>query len=271
MNHNRNKRTPTFVMLLLSFFGIFQSCSESNTQEQPNPNVITSDTSQWHSLFNGKNMEGWQVKSVKEDQDYHFWRVENGAIVINSLGIPKHDYSWLVTDNEYADFELKLKFQSYRESPGNSGVQIRSRYDDEGTVNGSEAIGWLDGPQIDIHPSGAWRTGFIYDETRGHQRWIYPDLPDWQMDSATYAPTVFQHYFADETPQWNDLLIICKGNHITTVVNQVIISDFDGSGVLDDESHQKYGIDQKGHIALQLHKGDELKIAFKDIYIKTLP
>jgi len=90
------------------------------------------------------------------------------------------------------------------------------------------------------------------------------------MDSATYAPAEFRHYFADEQPAWNDLVIICEDNQITTIVNGITIADFDGAGLLDDEWHQQRGIDQKGHIALQLHRGDELKMAFKDIRIKEL-
>lgn len=228
------------------------------------------DDDQWITLFNGENLDGWEIKSVKEEQHHKFWSVEKGAIVVNSIGFPEHDYSWLQTKEEYGDFELKLKFQSYRESPGNSGVQVRSRYDSQGKVEGSELTGWLDGPQIDIHPTGPWRTGYIYDETRGHQRWIHPDLPDWQMDKETYSPEVVRHYYSDESPYWNELVIICQGNTIKTIVNGIIVSNFDGAGVLNDNWHQKYKVDKQGFIALQLHKNDELKIAFKDIVIKDL-
>lgn len=246
-----------FISLLLLVF----SCNSTPYSDQGEA---------WIPLFNGKNLDGWEIKAIAQDRQYDFWSVENGAIVVNSLGTPDHDYVWLLSGEEYGDFELQLKFQSYRESPGNSGVQIRSRYDSTGTVAGSEEVGWLDGPQVDIHPQGAWRTGYIYDETRGHQRWVYPSLPDWRMDSATYAPPKFVHYFADESPAWNELRIICQGNQITTIVNGVTISDFDGTGFLDDAYHQKYGIDKKGHIALQLHKDDELKMAFKAIRLKEL-
>lgn len=271
-----------FIFSVLCIFGIILSCAESNNKNKKavlqglnmpvvhNANELKSNTGQWVALFNGENLDGWEVKAVKEDQQYTFWSVADGAIVVNSMGITSHDYNWLQTKKEYADFELKLKFQSYRASTGNSGVQIRSHYDNESLAVGSNVKGWLDGPQIDIHPSDPWRTGFIYDETRGHQRWIFPDLPDWNIDKATYAPKVVRHYFADESPHWNDLVIICKGNHITTIVNDIIVADYDGTGVLDDSWHQKYGTDKKGFIALQLHKNDQLKIAFKEIAIKAL-
>lgn len=252
------KNTHYFITIFLLLL-LLISCS-------PTPE----NSDDWTHLFNGENLEGWEVKAVPEDRPFNFWSVEDGLIMVNSLGFPDHDYVWLMTEAEYADFELRLQFQSYRESPGNSGVQIRSRYDSTGTVAGSDVVGWLDGPQVDIHPTGAWRTGYIYDETRGHQRWIVPDLPDWRMDSAMYAPDTFRHYFADESPAWNELVIICEGNQITTNVNGITIADFDGTGLLDDEWHQQYGIAERGHIALQLHRGDELKMAFRDIRIKEL-
>jgi hypothetical protein len=40
--------------------------------------------------------------------------------------------------------------------------------------------------------------------------------------------------------------------------------------VLNDENHQKYNVGMKGHIALQLHTKDELKMRYKDIFIQEL-
>jgi len=231
---------------------------------------VYTNNNDWQSLFNGKDLTNWVIRCTEEDKDRNFWSVENGTIMVNSIGSTDHGYIWLQTQKEYADFELHLKFQSFKENTGNSGVQIRSRYDVDAKVDHENGIGWLDGPQIDIHTPEPWRTGLIYDETRGHRRWIYPDLPDWKIDKATYAPDEFRQYFADEYPYWNELVIICRGNHIKTIVNGITISDYDGTGVLDDIHHKKYGITKKGHIALQLHKNDQLKIAFKDIKIKRL-
>lgn len=43
-----------------------------------------------------------------------------------------------------------------------------------------------------------------------------------------------------------------------------------GAGVLDDNLHRQYGVGMKGFIALQLHKHDRLRIAFKDIRLRLL-
>ena len=134
----------------------------------------------WQKLFNGENLDGWEVKCVEKDKDKNYWTAENRMIVCNTHGNTDHEYIWLQTEDEFEDFELRLKFQASAENKGNSGVQIRSRYDDHAQVD-ADFIGWLDGAQIDIEPNNPWRNGFIYDETRGTRRWIYPSLPDWKI------------------------------------------------------------------------------------------
>ena len=258
-------------MIFLLALMILISCSTKNSVIETAPNDLTeSAPKEWELLFNGKDLSNWTIACADRDKNKTYWKVDDGAIVANSMGDKDHGYIWLITKEEFNDFKLQLKFQSFRDSPGNSGVQVRSRYDKLAKVEGEEGLGYLDGPQVDVHPPGAWRTGFIYDETRGQRRWISPSLPDWRMDKETYAPQKHIHYFSDEAPYWNDLAIICDGNHIKTIVNGITVSDYDGTGILDDEHHQKAGIVGTGHIALQLHKDDELKIAFKDIMIKKL-
>lgn len=217
------------------------------------------EKSQWIALFNGQNLDGWQVKCLPEDQNKIYWTVQDGAITCNSMKNPNHNYVWLMTEEEFADFELNLQFKAFKESPGNSGVQFRSRYDESPNApNG----GWLDGPQVDIHPSDPFRTGLIYDETREEKRWIYPSLQDWRIDSS-YAAFEWSFKCADEG--WNDLTLICNENHVKTILNGYVITDWDGTGVLDNQAHQDHNIHQSGHIAFQLHANDALKIQFKNI------
>jgi hypothetical protein len=216
---------------------------------------------QFISLFNGVDLDGWMIKKAPHDSKFTFWRVVDGAIEANSIGHKKHDYVWLASEKEYDDFVLKLKFQAFKKSPGNSGVQIRSRYDD--------ADSWLDGPQIDIHPPGFWRCGMMWDETRENKRWLYPEIPKgtW-VDSSMAVPNI-QLFFSDDKSAWNDLEVSARGTKFKAVLNGVVIMKWDGGGVLDDDIHRKYNVGMKGHIALQIHKNDELKIRFKDIKIKT--
>jgi hypothetical protein len=195
--------------------------------------------------------------TIDADREKTFWTVQDGAIVCDSMDSTDHDYVWLMTDREYDDFELRMKVRSFADSPGNSGVQVRSRYDDQAQ--------WLDGPQVDLHPPAGWRSGLIYDETRGHQRWIFPSL-----ESSRIEPEQGPEQWKWNRDGWNDVYIRCQGARILTKINDLVIADFDGSGVLDDELHKKHNVGMKGFIALQLHKRDRLRIAFKDIQIRAL-
>ena len=217
---------------------------------------------QWQSLFNGKDLSAWTVKTHPKDENYTYWKVNDGVIEANSLERPEHDYVWLYSKKEYDNFILKLKFRPFQGISGNSGVQIRSRYDEE--------INWLNGPQIDIHPSGAWRTGMMWDETKGNQRWIFPDIPDGEWVDPAMAINDAPFYYAGDTKEWNDFRIVANGMQIECYLNDIKVTDFNGEGILNDPVHKQKSVGENGHIALQIHKGDSLKIQFKDIQIKEL-
>ena len=237
--------------IVVLFFGliIFSSCQQKD---------------EWEQLFNGEDLSGWTIVCQPKDANKQFWTVEDGAISCNSIGMDGHSHVWLISDREFKDFELHLKFQAYRESPGNSGLQFRSRYDPN--LDG----GWLNGPQVDINPPGSmpWRTGLIYDETYEERRWIYPSLHNWDMPEE-YKPDESIMKFSDDGDGWNDLVLICKGMHIKTIVNGIVRTDWDAAGILDNEHHKKHHVGESGHFAFQLHDGDKLKIKYKDIRIKT--
>jgi hypothetical protein len=231
--------------LLVFIFYFFTSCNNQ---------------AEWISLFNGNDLSGWEIKAKPEDQRKDFWIVKNGYIVANSLGRGDHDYIWLYSREEYDDFEIKFKFQAFEESLGNSGIQIRSRYNSQ--------TYWLNGPQIDIHPPGYWRTGMMWDETRGNQRWLFPDIPEGEWVDSTMTLTKISIFHYD--PEWNQMHVKAVGNKIEAWLNGAKITEYDGSGTLDDNLHKSLNVGEFGHIAFQIHSGDELKIRYKDIYIREL-
>ena len=217
----------------------------------------------WTSLFNGKNLDGWIVKCRPADQDKTgYWKVVDGTITAETPPGSKHHYIWLLTEKEYGDFALRLKVQTYGKTTGNSGIQVRSRYDDE--------AGWLDGPQVDINPPGPWRNGFIYDETRGVQVWLWPNVGKPANAKPEHAPQGSKWFHADDRDVWNEVQVTCRGTRIKTVINGVTIADYDGAGRLDDETHRSRNVGMKGHIGLQIHPGNELLIRFKDIEVREL-
>ncbi|MEP3570617.1 MAG: family 16 glycoside hydrolase, partial [Flavobacteriaceae bacterium] len=120
-------------------------------------------------IFNKETLDGWKVYGSPLDVEKKYWKVENNAITCNTMGDKDHGAVWLFYEEELKDFELKIKFQAYRDSPGNSGLQVRSRFYEGGDI---------DGPQFDIHPPDPFRTALLYDESDGYNRWIYPSMPN---------------------------------------------------------------------------------------------
>lgn len=225
--------------------------------------AAAAEESGWTDLFNGRDLSGWMVKCRPADRDKAgYWKVDNGAITAETPPGSDHHYIWLLTEKEYGDFELAMKVQTLSTSSGNSGIQLRSRYDD--------AAGWLDGPQVDINPPGPWRTGFIYDETRGVQVWLWPDVGKPANAKPEHAPAGWKWQHADDADRWNEIRIVCRGTRITTVVNGVTVADYDGAGRLDDDVHRSRNVGLRGHIGLQIHPGGELLIRFKDIRLREL-
>jgi hypothetical protein len=152
--------------------------------------------------------------------------------------------------------------QAYSKGTGNSGIQVRSRYD--------HRAGWLDGPQVDIHPPGPWRCGFIYDETRSVKEWISPITGKPRVAKVEHAPEGWRWFHADMADLWNEVRIVCRGTRIKTIVNGVVVADYDGTGHLDDAAHKAYTVGMKGHISLQIHPGGPMLIRFKDIQLRKL-
>ena len=100
--------------------------------------------------------------------------VEGDAIV--GTTVPKTPNSFLCTDKEYGDFELR--FEVKVDNRLNSGVQIRSQ-----TKGGYK--GRLNGPQVEIEASGknGAEAGYIYGEAAG----------GWQCSSPHERRELQQH------------------------------------------------------------------------------
>ena len=205
------------------------------------------------SLFDGKTLSGWTINCLPADKEFstQAWTVDQGTILANSMGHTEHFYILLATNEEYGDFVLRLRFQVERGVTGNSGIQIRSRYNHQ--------TGWMEGPQIDINPPNPELTGKLWNEGPGEHRWL---------SNEPIAGTKF--FYADQGDGWNELEISAQGMKIKSVLNGVTVVDYDGTGVLDDDLHKQGHVGTKGVIGLQLHSHDQLRLRFKDIRIKRL-
>jgi hypothetical protein len=215
--------------------------------------VSALDAADWMPLFDGKTLAGWRVCGHPEDREKGFWQVRDGAITCDARG--RRDYVWLVHDGEYGDFELQLEVRGFADSPGNSGVQVRSRWDEQAR--------WMNGPQVDVHPPAPFRTGLIYDETREVRHWIFPPLPDSKIEPAQ-APAGGKWNAAG----WNTLRIVCAGARIRTWLNGGAVADLDGEGLLNDAAHRARNVGMSGQIALQLHNRDDLYVQYRNVQIR---
>ena len=185
------------------------------------------------SLFDGKSLKGWE----SFPQEYlDLWQVRDG-IIIGGDGINKiPENVYLVTEEEYEDFEFRCLFRlSGDPATGmiNSGIQYRSNIENGNMV----------GYQADIG-NGFW--GDIYDEHR-RAKLIGGDL------------STLRHILKEDG--WNSYIVRCKGNRHELYINGVKTADY----VEEDPD-----IPSKGIIAVQLHSGGVAQIELRDITLTEL-
>ena len=136
------------------------------------------------SLFNGENLEGWNIHGTE------LWYVDHGLLVCESG--PDKAYGYLSTTKYYDDFELTLEFK--QEADGNSGIFIRS------TVEGTKVSGW----QVEVAPPGSNSGGVYESYGRG---WLIK--PAKNKDKAL------------KMGDWNKMRIRVVGNQIDTWLNGI--------------------------------------------------
>ena len=182
-------------------------------------------------LFDGETLEGW-------DGDPALWSVRDGAIVGSSDGREVTTNTFLIYEEPFSDFVLRLQV---RLRNGNGGIQFRSRHID--------GPGWIvHGYQADFSDAGersAW--GNFYEEKgRGRGLMAVPDQ-GWQR-----AKSVVRHR------EWNDYEILAQGDRVRLTLNdRVTIDGADGAS-------------DSGVIAIQLHSGPAMQVECRNIRIKPL-
>lgn len=179
-------------------------------------------------LFDGRSFAGWEG-------NLEMFRIQDGAIVGGSLKnrIPRNEF--LCTKEEFADFELRLKFKLLGEG-ANAGIQIRSRR----IPNHHEMIGY----QADLG-DGWW--GALYDESRRRKALASPAKEDVEK--------------VLKRGDWNEYVIRCQGRRIQLWINGLQTVDY----TEPDEQ-----IEQTGLIGLQIHAGPPSEAWYKDIVLKRL-
>jgi hypothetical protein len=217
------------------------------------------DEEGFEPIFNGKDLTGW-------DGDPRLWSVKDGAIRGETTEENKANGNTFLIyqDGKLKDFELRLSVRST--ATNNSGIQYRSRHITDGNPRNKWVVR---GYQHEIRNENKFPniSGFIYDEggQRGRMA-LVGEKTTWSADGEkTIAdeklidPKGFQELF--KLDDWNDVVIIAKGNHIQHYMNGKLImncTDNDPRGA------------KEGILAVQLHAGNPMWVEYKNIRIKHL-
>lgn len=212
------------------------------------------------SLFNGKDLTGW-------DGDPRLWSVKDGVIHGETTAdhVAQGNTFLISKDARTKDFELRLTFRS--NATNNSGIQYRSKH----ITDSSAKNAWVvRGYQHEIRNELAFPnvSGFIYDEggKRGRlclagEKAVWENGAKRTIKSDLVTEANFQKLF--KLDDWNDVVIIGKGPRILHYLNNTLILDFedkDPALALSD-----------GILALQLHAGKPMWAEFKNIRIRETP
>jgi hypothetical protein len=211
------------------------------------------------AMFNGRDLTGW-------DGDPRLWSVRDGAIRGETTAENKAAGNTFLIwkDGQTKDFELRLSFRC--NAANNSGIQYRSKHITDGKVSNKWVVR---GYQHEIRnevklPSVA---GFIYDEggKRGRVCLVGQKLvwtADGKKELGTELITADEYAKLFKLDDWNDVVIIAKGNHIQHYLNNRLILDF-----TDNDPALAL---TEGILALQLHAGAPMWVEFKNLRIREI-
>jgi hypothetical protein len=209
----------------------------------------------FQSVFNGKDLSGWNGNA-------EIWSVQDGAITGVTKAEPKltHNTFLVYTNGEFADFELRL---SYRIVKGNSGIQYRSRVLRQGQFG--PIVG---GYQADFE-AGSTYSGILYEEQgrgilaqRGQKTIIRAEGDKPKVEVVGSVGSSEEIQAAIKSEDWNDYVVIAKGNHMQHYINGKLTVD-----VTDEAAAQAA---KSGVLALQVHTGPPMTVQFKNIRLKKL-
>lgn len=197
----------------------------------------------WKSLFNGKDLTGWKIYGTER------FYVQDGLLVCESG--PDKDFGYLATEEQFKDFDLKIQFK--QDEGGNSGIFFKC------SVEGTIVSGW----QTEVAPPGE-HSGGVY-ESYGRAWAIKPDPQKINNPNLSRQ----EKYMNMPDPEkekylkmgeWNEMRVRVVGDRVTTWLNGYQMVDF------EDE---KIGM-ATGSIALQVHRGEAVKVYWRNIMIKAI-
>ena len=174
-------------------------------------------------LFNGKDLNGW-------DGDPRLWSVKDGVIHgETTTENPAKGNTFLVwKDGTLKDFDLRLSFRC--NATNNSGIQYRSKHITDGKSR--EPVGRARLSARTSQRTEAAQRRRLHLRRRGQAR---PHLPRrrkgdvgrrWQEGHRQDLIDAEDYEKLFKLDDWNDVVIIAKGNHIQHYLNGRLILDF---------------------------------------------
>jgi hypothetical protein len=205
----------------------------------------------FQSLFNGKDLSGWEG-------NMKFWSVKDDAITGQTIegDIQKGKMTYLIwKGGEVKDFELRLSFRFQGERV-NTGVSYR----------GKNIGNWVvAGYQADIESGNQWNGILVEMEGRRFlgmrgQKTVNDAAGKMNVLGSVGDPDALDK--AVKRGDWNDYVIIAKGNHLVHKINGQTMTD-----VIDDNPDKRA---LSGVLGFQLHHSYPQTVQFKNIRIKML-
>lgn len=246
-----------FTTSQLALFSALCAALPASSVRADEPQSAPAESGQMKALFNDKDLTGW-------DGDPRLWSVKDGVIHGETTAEnPANGNTFLIwKEGALKDFELRLSFRC--NATNNSGIQYRSKHIADGNVKNKWVVR---GYQHELRNEVDFpnTSGFIYDEGGKRGRiCLVGEKAIWEKDGKKTLSTslVDQEGFRKlfKLDDWNDVVIIGKGNNIRHYLNDRLILDFtdnDPSLALSE-----------GILAVQLHAGKPMWAEFKNIRIK---
>lgn len=187
--------------------------------------------SEWISLFNGKDLEGWKV-----GVNASTFSVEDGTIKV--AGERAHlFYAGDVENHHFKNFEFKARVMT---KPGaNSGIYIHTKYQEDG-----------------------W-------PTYGYEVQVNNSQGDWKRTGSLYGIVdIKENYAADN--EWYTEYVKVEGKRIIIKINDIVVVDYTEPENPLREGNGVYRVISGGTFALQGHDPGSV-VFYKDIMVRPLP
>ena len=238
----RTRLALAFVCILSA--ALAQAAETVSPTAPPEPEGMT-------KLFTD-GLEGW-------DGDTRLWTQKDGVVRGETTKEnPTKGNTFLIwRGGELGDFELRL---SFRINSGNAGVQYRSKQ-----VESKEPSNpWVvSGYQAEVENTPG-KVGFLYHEKgRGYLANVGEKVVIGEDGKPMVVGKLGDRNEIGETykkSDWNDYVIIAKGNHLKHYLN--------GYQTVDVIDNDPKGRALRGLLALQIHAGPPMVVEYKDVRLK---